>query len=121
MSGHQLERFGVENDETAVGDKVGDAWSLFEVIATTAPPEFRQRASESIISKRLPRFQGTIATLKATMAFIKTSGYVADIFAHASSTKPENWRNLRVGDAVSFYIRFSRNGPTAFDIIHTTG
>jgi cold shock CspA family protein len=100
--------------------KVGDAWSLFQVIGTNAPPEFRQRASESPISKRLPRFQGTIATLKATMAFIKTGGYVADIFTHASSTKPEIWRALRVGDTVSFSISFNRNGPVAFDITHAS-
>jgi cold shock CspA family protein len=101
--------------------KAGDAWSLFQVVDATAPADFRQRASDSIISTRLQRYQGTIGALKATMAFIKGPGYPADIFAHASNTKSEVWRSLRAGDDVSFNIRFSRSGPVAFDIRQSNG
>ena len=96
--------------------KAGDAWSLFQLISVTAPSEFRQREEESQISKGLPRYQGTIATLKTTMAFIRSSVYTADIFAHSSGTKREVWRQLRAGDAVTFSIRFSRSGPVAVAI-----
>ncbi|MGE3066006.1 MAG: SIR2 family protein [Variibacter sp.] len=96
--------------------KTGDAWSLFQLLDASAPPDFRQRASESIVSEKLPRYQGTIATMKATVAFISCPAYPADIFAHARNTKPETWRALRPGDAVSLAIRFSRSGPAAFDI-----
>jgi hypothetical protein len=98
--------------------KFGDAWSQFQLLDATAPPEFRQRAAESIVSMRLPLYQGTIATAKATMAFITSSVYPDQIFAHATNTDAEIWHALRPGDAVSFAIRFSRSGPAAFDIQH---
>ena len=94
--------------------RAGEAWSLFQVVDAVAPADFRQRASESIISARLPRYQGTIDAHKATMAFIKSSAYPASIFAHASNTKPEIWASLRA--AATFP---STSASTATDLWHS--
>ena len=95
-----------------------DAQNLFSTIDRTAPVNFRRRAAatDSIVSGKLQRQQGTIVTLKATMAFIRCAAYTADIFAHANNTQHEIWRSLRSGDGITFRLRFNRSGPVALDI-----
>ena len=93
---------------------------LFSEIDDTAPVGFRRRASktDSVISRRLQRYNGIVVTCKATIAFIKCPQYPTDIFAHASDTKQEIWRTLRKGDGVSFKVGFNRAGPVATRIEH---
>lgn len=95
-----------------------DAQKLFQEINQTAPRHFRRRvsATDNVVSRKLKRYQGTIVTLKATMAFIQCSAYPADIFAHANDTRHEIWRLLRSGDGITFKLRFNREGPVALDI-----
>lgn len=118
VNDHNHEARSLHAQVLFMAGKSGEAWSQFQLLDATAPLEFRQRAAESIVSTRLPRYQGTIATAKATMAFLTSSAYPDQIFAHATNTKPEIWSTLRPGDAVNFAIRFSRSGPAAFDIQH---
>ena len=91
---------------------------LFTEIDRTAPVSFRRRAEkdDSMVSRQLRRYQGTIVTLKATMAFIRCPAYPADIFAHANDTQQDIWRTLRTGDGITFKVRFNRTGPVALDI-----
>lgn len=100
--------------------KVAEAAKLFQTIDATAPDDFRQRApaSNTIVTERLQRYRGTIANLRATIAFISTTAYPANIFSHQSATSRETWRSLRPGDAVTFEIRFNRSGPVAIDLAH---
>ena len=95
-----------------------DAQNLFSTIDRTAPMKFRRRAAtrDNIVSEQLPRHQGTIVTLKATMAFIHSAAYPTDIFAHANNTHHEIWRALRSGDGITFKLRFNRSGPVALGI-----
>ena len=95
-----------------------DAQNLFLKIDQTAPVNFRRRAAtkDSIVSGKLQRHQGTIVTLKATVAFILCPAYPADIFTHANDTQREIWRSLRSGDGITFKLRFNRSGPVAMDI-----
>jgi cold shock CspA family protein len=97
-----------------------EARSLFAAIDASAPQEFRRRApaNDSIVSARLHRYTGTIATLKATMAFIRCAAYPNDVFAHSNDTRRELWRSLRAGDGVSFKVRFNRAGPVALELEH---
>lgn len=118
VNDHNHEARSLHAQVLFMAGKLGDAWSQFQLLDATAPPDFRQRATESIVSKQLPRYQGTIATAKATIAFITFSGYPTQIFAHATNTKTDIWRTLRPGDSISFAIRFGRSGPAAFDIQH---
>ena len=118
INDHNHEARSLHAQVLFMSGKSGEAWSQFQVLDASAPPDFRQRASESIVSKQLPRYQGTVASARATMAFITSSAYPAQIFAHATNTKAEIWRTIRPGDAVSFAIRFNRSGPAAFDIEH---
>ena len=91
---------------------------LFTEIDRTAPISFRRRAEkdDSMVSRQLRRYQGTIVTLKATMAFIRCPAYPADIFAHVNDTQQDIWRTLRTGDGITFKVRFNRTGPVALDI-----
>ncbi len=98
--------------------KPEDAQTLFSMIDRIAPVPFRRRAAseDSIVSNKLGRYQGTIVTLKATMAFIRCSSYPADIFAHANDTENNVWRSLQNGDGITFKLRFNRSGPVALQI-----
>ena len=100
--------------------KPEDAQTLFSMIDRIAPVPFRRRAAseDSIVSKKLGRYQGTIVTLKATMAFIRCSSYPANIFAHANDTENNVWRSLQNGDGITFKLRFNRSGPVALQIEH---
>ena len=91
---------------------------LFAEIDRTAPASFRRRAenSDSMVSRQLRRYQGTIVAHKATMAFIRCPAYPADIFAHANDTQQDIWRTLRTGDGITFKVRFNRAGPVALEI-----
>ena len=95
-----------------------DAQNLFLAIDQTAPGNFRRRAAriDSLVSSKLLRHQGTIVTLKATMAFIHCAAYPVDIFTHANGTRQEIWRSLRSGDGITFKLRFNRSGPVALKI-----
>ena len=97
-----------------------DAKDLFSELDRTAPASFRRRAekTDSMVSRHLHRYQGTIVTLKATMAFIRCPAYPADIFSHSNDTQQDIWRTLRTGDGVTFKVRFNRAGPVALDIEH---
>ena len=98
--------------------KSAESKELFSEIDRTAPSSFRRRAekSDSMVSRQLRRYQGTLVTIKATMAFIRCPAYPSDIFAHANDTQQEVWRTLRTGDGISFQVRFNRAGPVALDI-----
>ena len=91
---------------------------LFAEIDQTSPPSFRRRAptGDTVISARIDRHEGTIVSLRATVAFIRCSSYPSSIFAHANDTKEHVWRTLRTGDGICYKVRFNRAGPVALDI-----
>jgi len=97
-----------------------EAQQVFAQIDRHAPPHFRQRAPahDTIITSRLGRYTGTIASLKATIGFIQSAAYPARIFTHANDTPPLMWSSLRASDTVSFKVRFNRKGPIAVDVLH---
>lgn len=97
-----------------------DSRKIFAEIDRAAPSSFRRRApsNDSLISAQLDRYHGTIATLRATTAFIRCPSYPSDMFAHANDTSEDVWRTLRQGDGITFKVRFNRAGPVAMAIQH---
>ena len=98
--------------------EVEKARKLFDTINARAPEAFRHKASreDSLISARLPRYSGTIGTIKNTFSFIRSGCYPQDIFAHNNDIDPALLTDLNVGSDVNFRVRFNRSGPVAVDV-----
>jgi cold shock CspA family protein len=97
---------------------VEGAATLFELIDRRAPENFRRTAPSkySIITARLPRYTGTVESIKERFLFIRSGCYPRSIFAHYSHIELDILDSLSIGQEVDFFIRFNRAGPTAEDI-----
>ncbi len=95
-----------------------DANKLFDEIETRAPAEFRAAftASESAVSKLLPRFSGRVVRKDATYLFLRCSAYETDIYANENHSDSAAWEAIAQGHDVEFSVRFRRNGPVAHDV-----
>ncbi|KZY94154.1 hypothetical protein A3745_11925 [Erythrobacter sp. HI0074] len=99
------------------GDKSG-AQDLFAAIDEKAPTFFRPQApvDDNVITSRLPRYSGTVASVKERFFFIRTGSYGRDLFSHMSDLDPAVEVDLREGQFVDFRVRFNRQGPVAIDV-----
>jgi cold shock CspA family protein len=99
------------------GDVEGSA-NLFDLINRRAPENFRRTApsKDGVITARLPRYSGTIESMKERFLFIRSGCYPRSIFAHYSHIEAEILDSLSIGQEVNFFIRFNRAGATAEDI-----
>jgi tetratricopeptide (TPR) repeat protein len=99
------------------GDKAG-AQELFVAIDEKAPPFFRPRApvEDNEITTRLPRYSGTVVSLRERFFFIRTGSYGHDLFSHMNDLDPEVEVDLSEGQFVDFRVRFNRQGPVAIDV-----
>jgi cold shock CspA family protein len=99
------------------GNVEGSA-TLFELIDRRAPESFRRTApsKDTVITARLPRYSGTIESMKERFLFIRSGCYPRSIFAHYSYIEPDVLESLTIGQQVNFWLRFNRAGPTAVDI-----
>lgn len=91
---------------------------LFGDIDKRAPEGFRRitPSRDNIFTARLPRYTGTVESLKERFLFIKSPQYMRDIFAHRSSSNPDVFDELAIGQEVNFKVRFNRQGPMAIDL-----
>jgi tetratricopeptide (TPR) repeat protein len=89
--------------------------ALFDLIDRRAPDNFRRAAprNETFITSRLPRYTGTIESMRQKFLFIRSGSYPRSIFAHYSNIDPDFLEGLTIGDEAEFRIRFNRAGPTA--------
>lgn len=98
---------------------VAEAAELFDLIDKRAPESFRRMepTGETIITRRLPRYSGTVESMKERFLFIRSGAYPRSIFAHYSLIYPEVLDELTIGREVNFRVRFNRTGPTAVDVV----
>ncbi len=99
------------------GNVEGSA-TLFELIDRRAPESFRRTApsKDTVITARLPRYSGTIESMKERFLFIRSGCYPRSIFAHYSYIELDILESLSIGQQINFWLRFNRAGPTAVDI-----
>ena len=97
---------------------VSGAVALFEIISRRAPSSFRRTVpqKDNAVTKRLPRYTGSIEALNGHFFFIRSGIYPNSIFGHHSSSEPEVSEQLSIGQEVNFRIRFNRAGPAAVDV-----
>jgi tetratricopeptide (TPR) repeat protein len=97
---------------------VQDAVDLFDQINRRAPEGFRRMtpSKDNIFTSKLPRYSGVVERLRGRFLFVKSPRYPRDIFAHRSSSNPDVFDELAIGQEVNFRIRFNREGPNAVDI-----
>ncbi len=98
--------------------KIEGAVQLFEQINRRAPEGFRRMtpSKDNIFTSKLPRFGGVVDSLRERFLFIKSPRYSRDIFGHRSSSNPDVFDELSIGEEVNFRIRFNREGPMAIDV-----
>jgi cold shock CspA family protein len=98
--------------------KSQEAADLFQTIAKRAPDTFRQRIAreDDLVTARLGRYTGLVATHREQFLFVKSGAYPDDIFAHQRDSAAEVFEELKVGAGANFRLRFNRNGPCAVDL-----
>jgi len=98
--------------------KIEACQTLFAEIDQGAPDDFRRATprADNVFTKKLNRQSGRITSLRPGYAFLRSSAYPSDLFAHRSMSDADVFDELMIGDEVNFKIRFNRQGPTAVDM-----
>lgn len=92
-----------------------EAMDLFSEIDRRAPEDWRAGIpqSHSPVSALLARFDGIVQKKDLGYLFVKSPGYLRDIYGRQDQASPDDWDNLSVGMEMNFSIRFNRSGPVA--------
>jgi tetratricopeptide (TPR) repeat protein len=98
--------------------KPEESLQLFLEISKIAPKDWRFKIpmTDSLISKRLGVYNGSVVFRDPGYLFIKCAAFPRDIFGHQSQASPDDWEGLQAGHEVNFRVRFNRFGPVAIDM-----
>jgi tetratricopeptide (TPR) repeat protein len=99
------------------GDPNG-AEEIFSELRRRAPEAFRPYASrvDNVITSRLPEYNGSIEIIRDGYARIRAGAYSHPVFAPRSAFLNCELDELSIGQAVTFRLRFNRQGPVAVSI-----
>ncbi len=95
--------------------KLNECQELFMELDKRAPHEYRNAVpnTNDVLTSKLGIYNGSIESIKERFFFIRFGGYPNSIFSHWESLQNLDYDRLKVGDQVSFNLRFNRKGPVA--------
>lgn len=93
-----------------------DAAALFAEVDRTASRDYRTATPKKLspVAVLLGEYHGRVVKKTATYAFIRSSAYVADIYAPEFGTP--DWDGFEVGSDIAFNVSFNRTGPVAMSV-----